>query len=357
MGKAEVNVESRWRVLKPSFVALFVTMLLSSAVAVVAVVVPPPSSVSAATIAFGNIQAQMADHRGVNSGTTGNCITYSPVGSATSTTYVVSPNQAITAHGYSGSSCPSTLSTTSQSAIGFSPFTQTSVDDGVPFLIGRMVHYNNPITANDRYFTGNLNIRLTSFASTTIAFPWTLDETPNTGPNTNDELAFNNQISDVTLVQGGLTFRMVVNGFIPVATATTCPASPGSATPQNVFSTVEGTQTHACLYATLVQARTLTIVKATVGTPTGSAPPVRSFAFTSSSTLAGSPWTNGSFSLAGGANRTAALTSGNTVGVTETDPGDDRWVLTGLACTELAANGTAQPMRNATINVSRARSP
>ena len=240
-----MNVQSRWRRRQAPIVALALTTLLSSAVAVVAVVAPPPSSVAAATIAFGNIQAQMADHLGVNNGTNGNCIKYSPVGSATSTTYVVSPNQAITAHGYSGS-CPTNLSTTNQSAIGFSPFTQTSVDDGVPFLIGRMVHYNNPITANDRYFTGNLNIRLSSFAGTTIAFPWTLDETPNTGPNTNDELAFNSQISDVTITQGGLTFRMVVNGFIPVANATTCPATPGTATPQNVFSTVEGTQTHAC---------------------------------------------------------------------------------------------------------------
>ncbi len=326
--------------------AFAMTIVVTSVCVAATVVAPTPPAASAATITVGTIQAQMADHRGQNSGTGGNCIRYSPVGSTTSTTFVPSPGEAITAHGYSGS-CPGTLNTSTQSAVGFRPSTQTTVDDGVPFLIGRMIHYNNPVTTSDQYFTGNLNIQLTTLGATTIAFPWTLNETPNTGGDVNDELAFNNQISNVTITQGGLTFKMVVNGFIPTANATACPTSPVG-TPQNVFSTVERAQTHACLYATLVQVRSLTIVKATAGT----APPARNFAYTSSSTLAGSPWSNGSFSLANGGTRTAELTSGNTVTVTETDPADDRWVLTSLVCTEFDGNGTPQAVRNATINVS-----
>ena len=102
--------------------------------------------------------------------------------------------------------------------------------------------------ANDRYFTGTINAVLGGFASpNTVSFAWQLDETPNTGGDNccNDLITFTNQISTVTLTQGGLGFRLVVLGFIPVASSTTtCPATP-TGTPQNEFSTVEGTQTHA----------------------------------------------------------------------------------------------------------------
>ena len=65
---------------------------------------------------------------------------------------------------------------------------------------------------------------------------------------------------------------------------------------KNDFSTVEGTQTHACLYASLVQLRTLTVAKTVVGSPPGTP----SFNFTSTSALAGSAWSNGSFALDSG---------------------------------------------------------
>ena len=184
--------------------------------------VVPARPAAAATVTFGTIQAQMANHLGLNYGTGGsNCIRYSPTSApATSpSNFVASPNEALTAHGRSGSgnNCPAAVSTTTQSAVGFRPSTATAVEDGVSFLVGRMVHYNNPIQASDEYFTGTMNVRLSSFSTTTIAFPWTLDETPNDGPSPNDEIAFSNQISDVTLIQGGLTFRLVVNGFIQTA--------------------------------------------------------------------------------------------------------------------------------------------
>ena len=117
----------------------------------------------------------------------------------------------------------------------------------------------------------------------------------------------------------------MILGFVPTATGTACPASPPTgSTPQNQFNTVEGTQTHACLYASLASVRTLTIAKVV----NGSSPPAKSFAYTSSSALAGSTWSNGTFSLNGGGSETRSLVSGNTVTVTETDPADDRWSLT-----------------------------
>jgi uncharacterized repeat protein (TIGR01451 family) len=329
------------------FVALLAA-LVTIASALVVVVAAPSSPADAATITVGPIQAQMVDHRGVNNGTNGNCITYAPAtgpgSSATSSALVSSGGEAQTAHGYKNN-CPNNLSTTNQSAIGFRPSAVPPVQDGTPFLIGRMIHYNNPITANDEYFTGTIRAVLGGFsAPNTLNFPWQLDETPNTGGGCcNDLLTFTNQISDVLLTQGGLQFRLVMKGFIQVDDAATCPAAP-TGTPVNEFSTVEGEQTHACLYAVVVQVRSLTVVK------TVASGPARTFGFTSSSGLAGSPWTNGSFSLAGGGVKTAELTSGDTVTVTETDPSDDRWALTNLTCTQIGANGQPQSVPGATLN-------
>src|SRR4029077_10139643 len=110
---------------------------------VVTTVVVPASPVAAASVSIGAIQGQMADQLGQDNGTVGNCITYAPPGTASSSAFVSSPAEAQTAHGRSGSNCPATLNTSEQSAVGFRPSAVTSVQDGTPFLIGRMVHYNN----------------------------------------------------------------------------------------------------------------------------------------------------------------------------------------------------------------------
>ena len=187
-------------------------MLLVCAMAAASVVysstVGPAPSASAATVTLGTVQGQLANHAGVDNGTTGNCIRYSPASTSTSSGVVSAPNEALTAHGRPGqntSTCPPNLSTSSQSAVGFRPSSVSSVTDGAPFLIGRMVHYNNPVYADDRYFTGDLRATLTGFASpNTLTFPWTLDETPNTGTGNccNDLLAFTNQISERHAVAG-----------------------------------------------------------------------------------------------------------------------------------------------------------
>ena len=318
MARVESGVRSK------AVLSLVGTLLVASTLVGV---VAPARPAAAATVTFGTIQAQMANHLGVNDGTTGNCIRYSPTSDPDREPLDLRHQSGRSAHGARAAAAAtarrrSAPARRARSASGRARRRRSTT--ACRSSIGRMVHYNNPIQANDRYFTGTMNVRLSGFSTTTIAFPWTLDETPNTGPNPNDEIAFSNQISDVTLTQGGLTFRLVVDGFIQTATGTTCPATPAG-TPQNHFSTVEGTQTHACLYGTIVQARTLTIVKQVNGT----SPPARTFGFTSSSSLAGSPWSNGSFSLAAGGTRQRDLTSGNTVTVTETDPNDDRWTLTG----------------------------
>ncbi|MET0864942.1 MAG: DUF5979 domain-containing protein, partial [Nakamurella sp.] len=327
------------RTIRHRLTAVGVVAVLVMAMATIGGTIGPAPEAAAATISIGTIQAQQADQRGQDSGTGGNnCITYAPVLSATSSTLVASPNEAQTGHGSNNQNrCPSALSTSTQSVVGFRPAATTSTQDGVPFLIGRMIHYNNPVYASDRYFSGSLNTVLGGFtAPNTLSFPWQLDETPNSGGNNccNDEISFTNQISAVTLNQGGLSFRLVIQGFVPVATGTTCPAAP-SGEVKNDFSTVEGAQTHACLYASLVQLRTLTIAKTVVGTPPGTP----SFTFASTSGLAGSAWSNSSFALNSGGSVTRDLVSGNTVTVTETDPGDDRWSLTGLICKQYAANG------------------
>ncbi|OFE16549.1 hypothetical protein BA895_02850 [Humibacillus sp. DSM 29435] len=332
-------------------------LLLVGALALAASLVLPATAAQAANVTAGPVKAQMADHRGVDYGTgRNNCITYAPPGTATSSALVgntgSSTNEAQTAHGSdTDGTCPRKLSTTTQSTVGFRPSTVTTVSDGSQFLIGRMIHYNNSVYADDEYYTGTLTTVLGGFSTpNTLSFPWTLDETTNdaeppTSPSNNDVIAFSNQISTV-VTQGGTKFRLVITGFVPVANATTCPTKPVGQ-PVNRFSTVETKQTHACLYASLDTARSLTIVKQVAGT----SPAPTSFGFGSTSALAGSPWSNGSFSLSSGGSTTRDLTTGDSVTVTENDPNDDRWSLTGLSCTQVGANGRPEAVPGVTLNL------
>jgi uncharacterized repeat protein (TIGR01451 family) len=329
-----------------------VLALVAGMLTITATVAPAPDA-DAATVNLGTIQAQMANHRGVDNGTANNCIRYSPAtgtgATATSSALVTAPNQAVTAHGRPGSNantCPTNLNTETQSAVGFQPSNVSSVADGTVFLIGRMTHYNNPVYSDDRYYTGDLNARLTGFTPTaTLTFNWRMDETPNQGAGNccDDTLQFTNQIADVTLTQGGLTFKLVMLGFVGAGASTTCPAAP-SGSVQNLFTTVEGAQTNACLYAKIVQLRSLRIVKNVVGSP----PTTPSFAFSSTSALAGSAWDAAAFNLNNGGTKTADLTSGDTVTVTETDPSDDRWSLSGLTCQQFNAAGQLVDMPGTT---------
>ena len=91
----------------------------------------------------------------------------------------------------------------------------------------------------------------------------------------------------------------------------------------------------------------MTITKVVSGTA-----PAKAFGFMSTSTLAGSPWTNSTWNLSAGGSEKRDLTSGNTVTVTENDPNDDRWELTGLTCKQYAADGTTLvDVPGATLNL------
>jgi len=138
----------------------------------------------------------------------------------------------------------------------------------------------------------------------------------------------------------------VILGFERVGTSAACPATPGPDT-KNKFLAKEGTQTHACLYASLVQVRNLKIVKQVVG----ASPPAKSFGYSSTSTLAGSPWAGGPFTLAAGSSVTREIVKSETVGVTESDPGDDRWALSALSCTQIGADGQPEPLPAAGYNL------
>ena len=334
-------------------VGVSLVLLLTGASLVLTTSVAPSSPAAAANVTVGPIQAQQANHRGT-SGTSGNCILYSPKLPGQAASRFVSstsnPNEARTAHGKNSNNCPGNLDIDEQSAIGFRPSAAVTVPDSTQFLIGRMIHYNNPVQTEDRYFTGDLNIRLDGIAGTpTLNYPWNLDETPNSGSGNccNDLLAFLSQISPITFTQGGFTYRLVIFGFVPIDTSATCPATP-SGPPVNEFSTVERATTHACLYASLQQDRSpLTVIKRVVGSP----PAEKTFRFTSDSSLAGSAWEAGEFTLQAGEQESANLTSGETITVTEADPDDDRWALTTITCTQVGANGQPQPVPGMSVDL------
>ena len=148
----------------------------------------------------------------------------------------------------------------------------------------------------------------------------------------------------------------MVLGFTPPQNGTTCNATLANiGTVVNNFSTVEQATTYGCLYVGVQQIRTLTVTKV-VQAPFGNPPSIPSFAYTSVSNVAGSPWgTN--FALqptavgtAGSVSRTLDYVLGQTVTITETDPVAP-WAFTSLSCVD----GLGAPMNvtsNRTITLS-----
>lgn len=266
----------------------------------------------------------------------------SPYRSDGYTAWVSSGTTAWTAHGYDswwwGSTPEATdtkLNLGTQSALGFEPSNVTSVQTGNYFNLGRMVHSNNPVTSTSQWFKGNLNIR---FMGQDMSYQWLMNETPNdaspaTNPANNDLTSFLNQVSDKTFTVDGVTYTLVVAGFTATnAAGNTCVANPTTVTPVNQFSTVEGTSTFGCLYASVEQVRQVT-VKKVVASPYGTAP-TQSFGFTSTSSLAGSVWSApGTASLTAGSSFTRNYNSAEGITITEgaqTSP----WAFTSLMCVD-----------------------
>ncbi len=147
------------------------------------VVVSTPETAQAATVTTG-VTAQMNGHTGTAGGNdNSNCIRFTPRdGTSNRTTWVPAGTEAVAAHGYSGS-CPTNLNRDTQSAIGVTPSSVTSVTDGTPFLLSTIKHYNNPVTVASSFFAGTLGIRLSGFDSAPdLNFSYELWETSNSRP-------------------------------------------------------------------------------------------------------------------------------------------------------------------------------
>lgn len=332
---------------------------------------------------FGAIQAQMANHSGANqtgarSAQEGDYVRYGILANSSTETWAPntggsdgtgsSPNwwtngksawvgsgtTAYSAHGtntcrwYGGYyPCSPGIDTggvalNTKSAIGFSPSNLTSAAPGTIFNLGRMVHRNNPISATNRYFVGNMNIK---FNGATNTYNWWLNETENkhsedTNPKNNDILKFTNQISDQTFQQNGIDYTLVVHGFTAPTSGNVCPSTVDElGDVKNEFSTVETEVTYGCLYASIEQVRSLKVIKQTEAPAGLVSPTVPRFDFTSTSTLAGSPWAT-DFSLtptgvgAGGAmSKTEKFVVGQTVSITEKNP-TAPWNFTSLVCVD-----------------------
>ncbi|WP_402464692.1 DUF5979 domain-containing protein [Isoptericola aurantiacus] len=357
---------------RPGRLVAAVVALTFLAVGLPAVVAPPAE---AATLQIGPITAQLRDHGGEanNNGPRGDCIHYSPgsgIGATTTSSAFVGASgttEARTSHGTYGVRdrrrttyvCPDQLDTDKQSAVGFKPAPVVTAQDGETFLIGRLTHYNNPITAPSKHFTGELRVQLGGLTPLTpTTFPWELWETPNlrpgeyrncafTGndaPNDRgcaDEIKFSNQIASQVYDQDGFEYKLVVTGFVPTDGA--CPATP-SGSAQNRFLTRESATSSACLYASLVQLRALTVIKRTV-VPDGVTITPPAFGFTGTSSLDGSPWATRKFSLDPtdpGNAETDQLLRGESVSITEEQPSGDQWSVTGMECLDSAGGAVPE---------------
>ncbi|SJM56759.1 putative Fe-S oxidoreductase [Actinomycetales bacterium JB111] len=295
---------------------------------------------------IGGVQARISGLSGT-AGDSNACQTVDPRTGNTRTTsnWVTNPSEARGAHGSTGNGCSTTLNMGLQSVVGIQPSSGGNVTSGEPFLLARATHYNNPLSARAYdYLNGNLDLR---FLDRTMSFPWTLWETPNdpgmwadcvngeptSSPiNSNgcaDRIQFSSSVGDSIVDIDGIEYRLVIAGFSPPAGAQ-CPANPSTST-SATFWTQERNNTSTCIYGSLEQIRSLTIVKTVEGSPDT----VPAFGFTSDSTTTGSAWDDRTFTL----NPTATtddstageVLTGETVTVTESVPED--WALDGVQCT------------------------
>jgi uncharacterized repeat protein (TIGR01451 family) len=309
-------------------------------------------------ISIGTISARMSNQIGITEtgepdGTAeSNCIRYAPSDTPTSSEFVTSPGEALTAHGRDGSSCPGSLDVDEQSAIGVKPAVGATLVNEDPFLLARVIHYNNPVIVDAEYFKGDMSLKFGDFDGTpTITFPWRMWETPNNAdpcPNgggsdgCDDEITFTDRVSDVSLSQDGVDYLLVIDGFVPVKSKDACPETPKNPA-QDDFWTDEDSTTHACLYGSLYQERPVTIVKAIEGSETGVIAPSETFTIDAESDLVGSPWDT-SFELTPPNNGSdssdpVSIIGRDTVTLTEQSMMDPRWELTDITCTDFDAEG------------------
>lgn len=247
------------------------------------------------------------------------------------TGWVTSGTTAWTSHG-NVSGQGGQLNLSDQSALGFAPANVASFTTGTIFNLGRMAHSNNPVNVANDFFRGDMDIR---FMGMTLDYRWEMHETPNwcNGNNCSDDIVrFLNQVTSQTFEHQGLTYTLVVRGFVAPQSANTCAATlPSIGNVINNFRTRENATTYGCLYASVEQVRNVT-VKKDVSSPYGTAP-ARDFTFTRTSTLAGSPWSGANFTLADGGTITGQYNSGEQITISETAQ-TEPWSFTAVSCVD-----------------------
>ena len=327
---------------------------------------------------IGQISARIANHRNSAGNTPGgDCFRYAPVNvggnnkinSSGPTEWVSNSAEARGSHGTktNGANC-TTITQSNQTAdastVGIVPSQTSAVTPGTAFLLGAVTHYNNPVYASSEFFKGDLGVRLSGLSGAPeITVPWTLWETPNSpswfqscanggannqGINVNgcaDQITFASQIGDQIITVDGVEYRLVFSGFSPPRTDS-CPPTPPAGT-QNSFWTAEKRNTKSCFYASLEQVRALTIQKNVQASDVDAT----SFEFSSTSSLAGSPWDRPTFHLtAGGSTGRQELLQGETVTVTEALPAG--WRLDNLRCAYTKSGGQLSSLDASAVNVS-----
>ena len=333
-----------------------------------------PDMASASTITTGTVSARVSDHTGVDAdgnpdgSDSANCVRYSPENGPSASDWVSAmtmPAEARTAHGRSDSSCPDDLDIEEQSAVGFRPATGGTVEDGESFLLGRVIHYNNPIRSSAEYWEGVMSVRMDGFDDApSVDFDWWLWETPNEanpcpdGTNDDgcfDEIKFTSPVGDTVLSQDGSDYRLIIEGFEPVSESTECPPTPSNGTNDD-FWTAERTTSHACLYGTLAEIRQVTVVKTIKGATDSIVAPSADFDFDTTSTVNSSPWDGQVLTLtpaADGSVQSKAWEIGReeVVTIDERESKDQRWSLSSIECTEFDANGEPRPLAQASYDI------
>ena len=326
-----------------------------------AVVAGPAPQAQAAEINLGTITGRVYDHIGTAAdyttpvGGTDNCIRYDPkMPGQQSSTWATSVK---TGHGRPTSmrNCPQNWNA-GQSTVGIEIVQTPVIPDGQLLPLGIITHYNRPVYSGAQHFTGELGVRFEDFGNIEVGFGWSMWETPNTnncppgvgGTNgqCNDLIKFTSPVSEIVLEQNGIPFRLVIQGFGPTAPGGQCPANPSANfNPAPEFWTQENSETSACIYGYFSQVRELTVHKNIVGTP--STP--TTFEFTSNGSMEASPWDNGTASVTPTVGTPSEVFKNeiyrfDQVTITETNPDDEYWKLTGLTCTETNAAGQVVPL-------------
>lgn len=345
----------------------FLRAAIVTTLAISASVILNPAQTQALPLSTGTISAKVSDHIGMDENgdpdgsASSNCVRYKPVNGATSSDWVThssNPNEAQTAHGRDGSTCPSKLDIREQSAVGIQPASAASFSSGVPFLLARVIHYNNPINSSAEYWKGQLVLRMADFDDNpSIGLDWSMWETPNNadpcpdGRDDNgcfDHIKFTSQIGDQVISQGGLDYRLVISGFVQTPSEEKCATSP-SGEVKNEFWTKERATTHACIYAELSEVRKVVITKSITGYGDELIAPSSTFDFSTDGTLSGSPWNSGSLSLTPpddgkASTKPVEIVESDVVTISEKNPTDPRWSLTDIQCYDFDEKGNLRPL-------------